>query len=298
MTKGLKATDFDDWKKAGKITAECLEFGRNLIKPGVRLLEVAEKIEARIRKMGAEPAFPVNISMNEVAAHYTPSKDDETIFKDQLVKLDIGAVFNGAIGDSACTFDLSGGRFTSLVQASIDALDAVIKMARPGVQLREIGAAINEAIASYGFKPIRNLSGHQLEKHKLHAGLTTPNFDNNDETELEEGMFLAIEPFATDGAGLIQETANAQIFMLEGPARVRSVFGRKVLEEIKLFQGLPFAKRWLKEKGIDFGLREIKQTGMLHEYPPLAEVNKGVVSQAEHTVYIDKDKCMVLTKKD
>jgi methionyl aminopeptidase len=171
-------------------------------------------------------------------------------------------------------------------------------MARPGVQLREIGAAINEAIASYGFKPIRNLSGHQLEKHKLHAGLTTPNFDNNDETELEEGMFLAIEPFATDGAGLIQETANAQIFMLEGPARVRSVFGRKVLEEIKLFQGLPFAKRWLKEKGIDFGLREIKQTGMLHEYPPLAEVNKGVVSQAEHTVYIDKDKCMVLTKKD
>jgi methionyl aminopeptidase len=297
MTRGQKETDFDDWKKAGQITAECLEFGRKLIKPGIKLLEVAEKIEAKIREMGAKPAFPVNISMNEIAAHYTPSKDDETIFKDQLVKLDIGAVFNGAIGDSACTIDLSGGRFTSLVQASIDALNAAIKVCRPGTQLKEIGAEIEKAISSHGFKPIRNLSGHQLEKYTLHAGLTTPNFDNNDETELEEGMFLAIEPFATDGAGLIQETQNPQIFLQLAGARVRTPFARNVLKEIEGFEGLPFAKRWLKAKGAEFGLREIQQSRALHEYTPLSEVNKGMVSQAEHTLFIDSDGAVVLTKK-
>jgi len=296
MTKGPKEINLEDWKKAGKITAEGLEFGRGLVKDGIKLLEVAEKIEAMIKEKDAMPAFPVNISMNEIAAHYTPSKDDETIFEDQLVKLDIGVVYKGAIGDSACTIDLSGGRHKNLVQASIDALNAAIKAIKPGVELREIGAEVEKAIAAHGFKPIRNLSGHELKEFDLHAGLNIPNFDNNDTTKLEKGMFLAIEPFATTGAGLIEETTNPQIFRLEGTARVRTPFGRKVLEEIEQFHGLPFAKRWLKEKGADFGLREIKQSRVLREYTPLVEVNKGVVSQAEHTVYVDEEGAVVLTK--
>lgn len=285
----------DDWKKAGKITAEVLEFGKSLVKPGVKLLDVAEKIEAKIKEKGAMPAFPVNISFNEAAAHYTPEKEDKTIFEDQLVKLDIGAVYNGAIGDSACTIDLSGDRYKSLVQASLDALNAAIKLAKPGVELRQIGAEIEKAINKYGFVPVRNLTGHELKEFELHAGLTIPNYDNGDEAKLEKGMVIAIEPFATTGAGLISESTNPQIFMLEGNARVRTPFARNVLKELEQFHGLPFAKRWLKEKGAEFGLREIRQTNMLREYTPLLEINKGFVSQAEHTVYVDEVP-IVLTK--
>ncbi|MBW2994961.1 M24 family metallopeptidase, partial [Candidatus Woesearchaeota archaeon] len=153
---------------------------------------------------------------------------------------------------------------------------------------------VEKAISAKGFQPIRNLSGHQLGEYELHAGMNIPNFDNNDVRVLEKGMFVAIEPFATNGAGLIDKSSNPQIFMLLGNARVRTPFGRKVLQEINGFHGLPFAKRWLKEKGVEFGLREIKQTGMLKEYTPLLEVNKGLVSQAEHTIYVD-DEPVVLT---
>jgi methionyl aminopeptidase len=285
-----------DWKKAGQITAEALEFGKKLVKPEVKLLDVANQIEAFIVKKGAMPAFPVNISMNEFAAHYTPCVDDKTIFKDQLVKLDLGVVYKGAIGDSACTIDLSNGKFTNLIQASIDALNAAIKKVKPDAELREIGLAIENAITNKGYKPIKNLSGHELGEFNLHAGLTVPNFDNGDKFKIKEGMMLAIEPFATDGPGFIEETSNPQIFRLEGPARVRSPFARKVLEEVQQFHNLPFAKRWIKEKGVDFGLREIRQARVLHEYTPLSEIKKGMVSQAEHTVYVDKKGAVVLTQ--
>jgi methionyl aminopeptidase len=296
MAKESKEISLNDWKKAGKIAAEVLQFGKELVKPGAKLLDVAEQIESRIKENDAMPAFPVNLSMNEAAAHYTPAKDDATVFKDQLVKLDVGVVYNGAIGDTACSIDLFGGKYETLIQASIDALNAAIKVIKPGAELREVGAAIENAINAKGFVPIKNLSGHQLDEFQLHAGLNIPNFDNNDTSKFEKGMFVAIEPFATDGAGMIAESSNPQIFLLLGPARVRTPFARKVLAEIEGFHSLPFAKRWLQTKGAEFGLREVKQTGMLKEYTPLLEVNKGMVSQAEHSIYVDDDGAVVLTK--
>jgi len=290
-----KETTHDDWIKAGRIAAEVLKFGKSLVKPGVKLFDVAEQIEEKISENNAVPAFPVNISLNQAAAHYTPSKDDASVFKDELVKLDVGVCYNGAIGDTACSIDLFGGRYEKLIQASVDALNAAIKVIKPGVELRQIGIEVEKAISALGFNPIRNLSGHQLGEFELHAGMSIPNFDNNDTRVLEKGMYVAVEPFATDGAGLIDESTNPQIFLLLGNARVRSPFARKVLEEIDGFDGLPFAKRWLQTKGADFGLREIKQTGMLKEYTPLLEVNSGLVSQAEHTIYVD-DESVVLTK--
>jgi len=286
----------DDWKTAGKIAAQVMAFGKPLVKPNEKLLDVAEKIEAKIRELGAEPAFPANISINEQAAHYTPAADDKTLFKeDDLVKLDIGVLYNGAIGDIAETIDLSG-RYDPLVKASREALDAAIKIIKDGVTLAEIGRAINSAIEKYGYTPIRNLSGHELQEYELHSGLTTPNYDNGDATELHEGMVVAIEPFATTGAGLVEEGSTIEIYMQVGLGRVRTPFARALMEEIDGFNGLPFAKRWLKTKGAAFGLREIRQAKSLHEYPVLVEVNKGLVSQAEHTILVEKDGCVVLTK--
>ncbi|MBW3012024.1 type II methionyl aminopeptidase [Candidatus Woesearchaeota archaeon] len=288
--------NIEDWKKAGKIAAEAMKFGKPLVKTGAKLLDVANAVEEKIKELGAQPAFPVNISRNEAAAHYTPSVNDDSVFKeDDLVKLDIGVEYNGAIGDIAETIDLAG-RHDDIVKASREALDAAIALIKDGVTLAEIGRAINSAIEARGFKPIRNLSGHELKEYELHAGLSTPNFDNGDVTELREGMVVAIEPFATSGAGMVEDSGNPEIFMLTGLGRVRTDFARNVLKEIQGFNGLPFAKRWLKAKGAAFGLREIKQANSLREYPPLVDANKGLVSQAEHTLLVQKDGCLVLTK--
>ncbi|MBW3011037.1 type II methionyl aminopeptidase, partial [Candidatus Woesearchaeota archaeon] len=260
--------DLDDWIEAGKIAAKCLDMGAKMIKPGAKFLDVANAVEDKIKDLGGFPAFPVNLSTNEIAAHYTPSRNDESTFSDQLVKIDVGVHVNGAIGDTARTVDLSG-KWKDLVQASRDALNAAIKIIKDGTTLGEIGNAVQEAIKAKGFVPIANLSGHSLERFSLHAGLNIPNVATGDETALEEGDIIAIEPFATNGRGLIKESSNPEILKLVSDRGVRSPIARNVLKEAKLFNELPFAKRWIQTKGAEFGIREMMRANLLKEYTPL-----------------------------
>ncbi len=288
--------DIEPWKKAGKIAAEVLEFGRKLVKKDASILEVADKIEAEIIRKGARPAFPVNISLNEVAAHQTPEIGDERKFKDELVKLDVGVGYEGAIGDTACTIDLSG-KYSNLIKASEEALANAIKLSTPGTTLGEIGKAIEETIKSHGFEPIRNLSGHGLEINNFHAEPSIPNYDSKDDTKLEDGQIIAIEPFATDGAGLIVEGHNAEIFQLIQLKPLRDMTARQMLGQMMEYEGLPFASRWFKfpKFRVNLVLKEMDKNKMLILYPQLIEKNKGMVSQAEHSVVVG-EKPLVLTR--
>ena len=118
--------DIEKWRKAGKIASKAREFGKTLIKKNAKILDVAEKIEEKIRDLGAEPAFPVNISLNDCAAHATAHPDDKAVFGDDVVKLDVGAHIDGCVGgDTAITVDLTG-KHEDLMKASQDALDAAI----------------------------------------------------------------------------------------------------------------------------------------------------------------------------
>jgi methionyl aminopeptidase len=288
--------EYEDWIKAGKITAEALQFGKDMIKPGVKLLDVAVAVEQKMIDLGGAPAFPVNISLNSIAAHYTPSVNDEKVFNDEVVKLDVGAMVEGAIGDAAVTVDLSG-KYTDMMKAAEDALDAALKISVPGMALGKIGKEIEDAIKSHGFVPIRNLSGHSLELNDLHSGITIPNYDSGEETKLEEGQRFAIEPFATDGAGKVNDSANPEIFSVVQPKPVRSQASRGLLKQAQVFQGLPFAKRWIEMPlfKLNFAIRELCNLKVLHEYPPLVEANKGIITQAEHTIIV-KDKPVITTK--
>ncbi|MBW2986924.1 type II methionyl aminopeptidase [Candidatus Woesearchaeota archaeon] len=287
--------NLEDWKKAGQIAAKAREYGRKLIKPGVKLLDVAEQIEQKIQDLGGFPAFPVNIGMNDIAAHYTPARNEETVFSDQLVKLDVGAHVNGAIGDTACTVDLSG-KYDDLVKASEEALDAAIKIVKEGTTLGEIGATIQNAIKAKGFLPISNLSGHGLELYETHVYPTIPNIDTGDDTELCEDDIIAIEPFATNGQGAIKESHHAEIFAIINERNVRSSYARDVLREALVFEGMPFAKRWIKAKGVELGMRELVRNKIAKEYPPLPEMGGGMISQTEHSLIVRKKDCLVLTK--
>lgn len=287
----------EDWEKAGKIAAEALEFGKKLVKVDAKLFEVAEKIEEKIINLGAKPAFPVNLSINHIAAHYTPFPNDETTFKEgELVKIDLGVHIDGAIGDIACTVDL--GDHKEFVEASEKALNEALKMFTPGTKIGEIGGAIQKKIQEYTLVPIINLSGHQVEKYNLHAGLTIPNYDDNDPTPLEEDQVFAVEPFATNGEGRIIEGKPSGIYRLEQIKPVRDMKIRKMIQFIaEEYHELPFAKRWILKKfpTANFALTLLENQGILHQYPQLPEKSKALVSQAEHTVIV-KEKPKITTK--
>ncbi len=288
----------DDYIKAGRIAAEVREYGKSLIKKDSLLLGVTENIEGKIKSLGAEPAFPVQLSCNEIAAHFCPEKDDKTIFEDQLVCLDVGVHVNGFIGDCACSVDLSG-KNSELVKASEEALKEATKLLQIGARLGEIGKTINQTIESFGFKPVRNLSGHGLSQWNIHDKPTVPNYDNEDSTELKKGMVIAIEPFATNGIGLIEEKGDPSVFTLTGKKSVRIGFVRNIQKEIEKLNGLPFTTRWLIQKfsegQVKYALNQLKLLDILHEYPPLVEKQKGLVSQAENSFLIDDD-IVCLTK--
>jgi len=148
---------------------------------------------------------------------------------------------------------------------------------------------------------VRNLSGHGLDEYNIHTKPSIPNYDNGDSTELVEDQLIAIEPFASKGAGIVYESGNATVFQLMGKKPVRNIFTRQILKELEKFKGLPFCKRWLVEKfslpKVNFALRELNNLEILREYPPLVDKNHGVISQAEHTIIV-KDKPIILTKKE
>ncbi|MBI4453003.1 type II methionyl aminopeptidase [Candidatus Woesearchaeota archaeon] len=288
-----------DFIKAGRISAEVLEYGKSLIKKGNSLLEATELIEKKIFELGGKPAFPVQISCDDIAAHFCAVEDDATILENQVVCLDLGVHVNGAIGDTAYTIDLSG-KYSDLVKAAQKALEEALKIVAVGTELREIGKTIQDTVKSYGFNPVRNLSGHGLGLYDIHTSPTLPNFDNGDKTKLTKDMTFAIEPFATTGSGVVGEKGHSTVFMVEHPKPVRSPITREVLKEIASYDGLPFAERWLQRKfgaKSTFALRELNQFGIIHQFPPLVETSKGIVAQAEHSILIDEDGEVVVSTK-
>lgn len=292
----------EKYERAGRIAFEVLQECKPLIKPGAKLLEIAETAESKIMEKGGKPAFPANISINEVAAHFTPEKDSTAVIGEKdVVKLDIGVHVDGFIGDNALTIDLSNEN-GKLVEAAEKALDAAICSIHAGAKLGEIGAEVEATIKGYGFKPIENLTGHALGEYQLHAGAEIPNINNRDPNQLQEGMVVAVEPFATNGEGRVSEGPQVEIFSFVEPAPVRMRESRRLLAYAEEnYRTLPFAERWLYRNFnskllLHAALKELVLSGALRQYPVLKDAGKGIVSQAEVTVVVEKDSARVLTK--
>ena len=283
--------------KAGKIAKNALHLGLKKIKPGASVAKILDEVEKYIYEQDAIPAFPAQISINEVAAHYCPTNNEKKIEENQLVKLDVGVCLNGYIADNART--ISTGANKKIIQASDEALENALKIAKPGTTIGEIGKTIQKTIQKHGFSPIRNLTGHGLGYYEVHVKPTIHNIDTQNKTKLEKNMVIAIEPFATNGAGIVYEQNKATLFTLTNPKPVRSMITRKILKEIKNYKGLPFTSRWLINKFGEgktrFAIRELRRKEMVTEHPPLIDREKGLVSQSEHTVII-RDEPIITTK--
>ncbi len=285
--------------KAGKIASQVKEYAKTIVKKDIILLEIAEKIEDKIIELGGKPGFPTNLSINEIAAHYTPPHDDETKASG-LIKIDLGVHVDGNLADTAFSVDLEDNKENKkLIEASQKALEKVAKFIKQGSKTNEIGYLIQKTIESYEFSPIINLSGHEMKKYELHAGLTIPNIDDKREFILEKGTY-AIEPFATKGGGRVRDGKPSGIYILIDEKNVRSPIAREILEFIlEEYKTLPFCSRWLVKKfGTKalFGLKQLEQNENLHQFPQLIEISNQKVSQAENTFLIEKDKTISTTE--
>ena len=284
---------FEKYEKAGEILKKVKEEVVKLVKPGVKLLDVAEFVEKRIVELGGKPAFPCNISINSDAAHFTPKKNDERVFKDgDVVKIDIGAHVDGYIADTAITIDL--GDHEELVECAKKALENAIEVVRAGVNTAEIGAVIEDTIREFGFNPVVNLTGHGLEPYIAHAPPTIYNVRVKKGVELREGMVIAIEPFATNGVGRVAERSECEIYSLVAVKKLRLKQERQFVEYVvNEYRTLPFAKRWVNVP--DVILARLVKQGVLRAYPVLTEVSGGLVSQFEHTIIVEEDGGRVIT---
>ena len=301
----LGEAEVEAYLEAGRIAERVLREGLERIREGAKLIDICEYVESRIRGLGGEPAFPCNISINEVAAHYTPLIGDEArVPRSAVVKLDVGVHINGYIADTAATVDLSGS-WGSLLEAARAALEAAIRRVAPGAPFAEVGRVIEAEIRGRGFKPIANLSGHSLGRYLVHAGESIPNiYEPSIRGAFEAGKAYAIEPFATSGAGYVVEGELVTIYSLrpEGkPRRLPPRERRLVAHIASRFRTLPFTERWLdpSEWGgvaqLRMMLRKLKALGVLQDYPVLVEAAGGVVAQFEHTVLVLEDRVIVTT---
>ncbi|MHA1686857.1 MAG: type II methionyl aminopeptidase [Candidatus Heimdallarchaeaceae archaeon] len=303
---------FKCYQRSGEILSNALSLAQQLVRPGERLLNIAEKMEDYIRSNNAIPAFPVNISINEIAAHYSPVIEDDTIIpKKSVVKVDAGVAVNGYITDAARTF-IFDSKWKKLRRAAKTALNNAIKSIKPNISVYELGKIIEDTITSMRYKPVINLTGHSLAQYSLHDGVSIPNFSipkiyQNPKDKLLIDRAYAIEPFATNGVGKVKDGPEATIFRL---IKGKGVKGKlRLPKQVELyeiirseFKSLPFSHRWLYNKGFSEDLiietlEEFLDHNIIHAYPILIEEKRGVVAQWEDTVYIGRKEIYILSRE-
>ncbi len=274
-----------------------------LLKPGTKLLDIALKIEDFIIAEEAFPAWPVNLSLNQDAAHDTPAwKDERVLGKDDLVKVDIGVSVQGYLADSAFSFCASG-QHKELIHASEQALKIALDSVKVGMLVSEIGKIIEQEIKRAGFNPVENLSGHGLGQYNQHVPPSIPNVGRSASGKIEEDHAYAVEPFVSTGKGWVVEAAGAEIFQEDEPRNIRSPSARKILDHLlDKYHGLPFAERWIEQdlKLGDFarktGLKELLQAKCIRAYPVLREQKGVLVAQSENSFIINGGETLVLVK--
>ncbi|MEO9310120.1 MAG: type II methionyl aminopeptidase [Nitrososphaera sp.] len=280
----------DDYVKAGKIAAEVRELARKKDWVGKTLYEICESVESEIKSRGGKCAFPVNVSLNELAAHYTAEPNDPKVLtSSDLIKIDLGVQINGFIADTAVSISYDP-EFEPLVQTAEEALRNAMAMVKEGIKSSDIGKTIEKTVKQYGFKPIANLSGHSLEQYTIHAGKSIPNMWSIGSFTLSTKEAYACEPFVTtsNGLGFVREGKIKNIFGLVSRKKTKNENANKLVDLIwENYNLLPFALRWITkdhdEKEVRPLLDELIKNKIVRAYPVLIEANQQRVAQAEHT---------------
>lgn len=294
--------ELEKFRLSGKILRETKEEMANYVKENMLIIDVCEKAEALIRAKGGKPAFPVNVSINEVTAHYTsPPGATSSIPTGATVKVDIGAQIDGYVTDTAFTaaFSPEGRIMTATAEL---ALKTVIDNIHGGMQLGDIGALVEKTVKNRGYKPISNLTGHSVGRYLIHAGTSIPSVAGFNPSKIETGKVYAVEPFVTspEAIGRVDDSPQKNIFRYLKAKSLKTDAAKKLAKHIeKNFHTLPFTERWITEvlpkEKYKTAFQELLKTKSIMAYPVFVEASKKPVAQAEHTLLIKENGCEVLT---
>ncbi|MFX1570306.1 MAG: type II methionyl aminopeptidase [Promethearchaeota archaeon] len=286
-------------RKAGKIAQEVKKYIKPKIKVGAKVYDLISETEAKIEELEGLCAFPVNLCINNIAAHYTsPIKDDGLeINEGDIVKIDLGVHIDGYIVDTAFSMNFSEEEsLENIIQALDVALESAKMMAKPKTNTRDIGRKIEEIVKGFNYNPIRELGGHQIERWTVHGKKQLPELGSQGGDMMEVGDVFSIEIFASTGEGSIHNTQYSYIYELNpyvGRVPLRRKTSKQLLGFInRTYKTLPFAERWLAEEfrlGIAFGLQELIQQGKLQTHYVLAEKKGVYVAQIEETIFLTED---------
>lgn len=290
------------FRLSGKILRETREEMKRFVREGMPIIEICEKAEKLIREKGGNPAFPCNVSINETAAHYTsPPNNEKRIPEKSLVKVDIGVHVDGYVTDTAFTACFNP-EYEILVETAEQALKAAVDHIHPGMPTSKIGGIIEGTIKNRGFKPISNLTGHSVGRYLIHAGTSIPNVPQMSLSKIKLGEVCAIEPFVTlaNAAGRVEDGTEVTIFRFLKSKSLKNPYSKQLLKHIEEnFRTLPFAQRWLQgvvpKEHYREAFKELLLSKALTGYPVFIEASRKPVAQAEHTVLLVKDGCVVLT---
>lgn len=317
----------NDLREAAEVHRQVRGDFMRWVRPGLSMIEIAQYIENGTRaglKAGSEPGarlkrgwgFPTGVSLNHVAAHYTPNYKDTTVLREgDVMKVDFGTQINGHIIDSAFTLAFDP-RYDPLLTAVQEATNAGLKAAGIDVRLCDIGGEIQEVMESheielngitYPIKCIRNLNGHNIGPYKIHNGKSVPIVRNKDQTKMEEGELYAIETFGSTGRGLVVEDMECSHYMknfeLDGQFRpLRTKAAKDLLRHIDTYHStLAFARRWLDDegcKGYLGGLKELCDADVVRPCPPLVDIKGSYTAQFEHTFFLKPSAKEILSRGD
>jgi methionyl aminopeptidase len=298
----MESKEFNSYIKAGKVWAKAIKYAQKKAKEGVLFFDLAEGIEKLIIEEGAQIGFPVNLSINEQAAHYAPKFNDPLTLKESdVLKVDIGSSVDGFICDGAITINLDN-KHAKQIEANELALENAISVAKLGSPVEKMGAEIEKTLKNKGFNPVYNLGGHGVSKNNIHDWPSVPNHAGGTSDKLKEGVAVAIEPFASTGLGEVTDDINVEIFSFVEKKGVRNPVAKQILNLLDKYEGRPFAERWIRKElqgktsdfNVTLGIKELMKNGSIHPYPGLKEAKGVTVTQVEKTILIYEGNTIIL----
>ncbi len=201
--------EIERMRKAGRITALTVERLMEAVRPGMATADLDALAEKSIRGEGAVPSFkgyrgfPATIctSVNHEVVHGIPSPK-RLLIPGDVLKLDVGAIWEGYHGDSAVSLFIGGPpseEAVKLVRVTEESLEAGIAQLRPGRRLSDVGHAVQQVAEGAGFSCVREYAGHGVGR-ALHEDPQVPNYGDPDRGPLiRPGLVVAIEPMVNVG---------------------------------------------------------------------------------------------------
>lgn len=209
--------DIEGLKRVGAVVAEARDTMGRFVRPGISTAELDAIGRDVLKKGGARSApklaynFPgfTCISVNDEIAHGIPSPS-RILNEGDLVNIDVSAEMDGYWADSGASFAVGeiAPRAKTLLNATRQALQDAMAVARAGQPLRNIGKAVEARAKKHNFRVIRNLCGHGVGRHIHEEPSVSNTYDKRDRFILREGLVITIEPFLTTGATRVIESLD------------------------------------------------------------------------------------------